>query len=58
MPLKTYAFSVAIPMKVFLSLSLQNLEVDHLLRCCFTLAGVEVTQSKQDHTTTVSLESV
>ena len=41
--IETYAFSVAIPMKVFLSLSLQNLEVDHLLRCCFTLAGVEVT---------------
>lgn len=43
MPLKYYAFSVAIPMKVFLALSLQNLEVDHLLRCCFTLTGVEVT---------------
>ena len=43
MPMKTYAFSVAIPMKVFLTLSLQNLEVDHLLRCCFTLTGVEVT---------------
>ena len=54
MPLKTYAFSVAIPMKVFLALSLQNLEVDHLLRCCFTLT---VTYTKQDYTT-VNLESV